>query len=83
MKDMTRKSSLARIVATGALLTGALLAGQSAIACTIDNWSASTGAITAGDPVGGIARYQGLCGLQVTGTGYVQDNNPGGIDRIV
>ncbi|MFN2334054.1 MAG: hypothetical protein ABR550_06475, partial [Wenzhouxiangellaceae bacterium] len=84
MTHATPKSLFANVLFAGALLSGAMFAGQSALACTVDNWSTTGGAIAAGDPaVDGIARYQGLCGLEVTGTGFVQDNNPGGIDRIV
>ena len=75
-----------RTFAAGAVLAGAMLVSQSAMACTLDNWSANNGAVVAGDPSAGggsIARYAGFCGMQVDGNGYVQDNNPGGIDRIV
>ena len=73
-----------RTFAAGAVLAGAMLVSQSAMACTLDNWSANNGAVAAGDPsADSIARYAGFCGMQVTGTGYVQDNNPGGISRIV
>jgi len=90
MTNATIKSSFAKVLAAGALLSGAMFAGQSALACTVDNWSGTSGAVAAGDPaVDGIARYQGLCGLQATGQGFVQDNNPGGttpedgLNRIV
>ena len=73
-----------RTFAAGAVLAGAMLVSQAAMACTLDNWSANNGAVVAGDPsADSIARYAGFCGMQVTGTGYVQDNNPGGISRIV
>lgn len=72
-----------RATVAGVLLAGAMLT-QSAVACTLNNWSSNSGAVAAGDPVAdGIARYSGLCGMEATGTGFVQDNNPGGIDRIV
>jgi len=81
---------LNRTLAAGAVLAGAMLAGQSAVACTLDNWSSSSGAVTAGDPLPNppssdpvIPRYSGFCGMQVSGLGYVQDDNPGNIDRIV
>ena len=85
MKNATRKSSLGRMLAAGALVAGAMFAASGAMACTVDNWSSNFGdGLAAGDPVAdGIARYQGLCGLEITGTGYVQDDSPGGIDRIV
>ena len=82
-----------RTFAAGAVLAGAMLVSQSAMACTLDNWSANSGAVTAGDPsADSIPRYAGFCGMQVTAAGWVQDNNPGGsavpttttgLDRIV
>ena len=84
MRNTNSKSILGRTAAAGALLLGAAFAGQAAMACTLDNWSSNSGAVSAGDPFAeGIARYSGLCGMQATGAGYVQDDNPGGIDRIV
>ena len=84
MRKTNSKSILGRTAAAGALLLGAAFAGQAAMACTLDNWSSNTGAVTAGDPLNdSIARYAGICGMEVTGAGYVQDDNPGGIDRIV
>ena len=83
MKNVKRKSSLGQLLAAGALVSGAMFAANGAMACTVDNWSSASN-VTAGDPAAdAIARYQGLCGLEVTGTGYVQDDSPGGIDRIV
>jgi len=83
MKKMKFNTIAARSIKTG-LAIGALVAAQVAFACSVDNWSDSTGSITPGDPAAeGVARYQGLCGLEVTGTAYVQDESPGGIDRIV
>ncbi|GAB4170227.1 MAG: hypothetical protein Kow0020_04410 [Wenzhouxiangellaceae bacterium] len=73
-----------RLAGVGLLAAGALLASNVALGCTTANWTATSGAVAAGSPSpDGIARYQGLCALQATGTGYVQDNSPGGIDRIV
>ncbi|HMB39797.1 MAG TPA: hypothetical protein VKO85_12015 [Wenzhouxiangellaceae bacterium] len=84
MINATSKFPFAKALAAGALLSGALFAGQAALACQTTAWSATSGAVTAGDPaVEDIARYQGLCGLEATGQGYVQDDSPGGIDRIV
>ena len=84
MRNAISNSILGRTAAAGALLLGAAFAGQAAMACTLNNWSANSGAVAAGDPqADGIARYAGLCGMEATGAGYVQDNNPGGIDRIV
>lgn len=74
-----------RMATAGALIAGSLFAGQAAFACTVDNWSQNSGNVTPGDPGDGIARYSGLCAMQAPdGTaGYVQDNNPGGINRII
>lgn len=83
MNNAKRNSSLGRLLAAGALATGAMFAANGAMACTTDNWTSASNAL-AGDPSAeGIARYQGLCGLEVTGTGYVEDESPNGIDRIV
>lgn len=69
--------------------TGLLFASQAALACTTDNWNGGVnGMLNAAqpdDPTNPAARYSGLCGLEVVGaqTAYVQDNSPGGIDRII
>jgi len=83
MKNRTRKSSFGRLLAAGALVSGAIFAAQGSMACTLNNWSTSTGAVTAGDPGSGFTRYSGFCSMESSGQGYVQDNSPGGIDRIV
>lgn len=84
MRNAISNSILGRTAAAGALLIGAAFASQAAMACTLDNWSSNSGLVAAGDPLAdGISRYAGLCGMEVTGSGFVQDNNPGGIDRIV
>lgn len=84
MRNAISNSILGRTAAAGALLLGAAFASQAAMACTLDNWSSTSGAVAAGDPLAnGITRYSGLCGMEATGTGHVQDDNPGGIDRIV
>ena len=73
-----------RTLALGALLAGGMMISQGVLACTLNNWSDSNGAVAAGDPDNqNIARYAGFCGMQVTGSGWVQDNSPGGIQRIV
>jgi hypothetical protein len=84
MSHTSHNTLIKRVAGLGALVAGALLASQAAIACQTTNWSATSGSVVAGDPsADGIARYQGLCGLEANGTGFVQDNSPGGIDRIV
>ena len=83
MKNATRKSSFGRLLAAGALVSGAIFAAQGSMACTLNNWSATTGAVTGGDPSNNIQRYSGFCGMKATGSGNVQDDSPGGIDRIV
>jgi hypothetical protein len=66
-----------------------------ASACSLQNWSSTTGSIvanqpdgTAGDPGGdatNVARYAGLCGAAALSgaVAYAQDDRPGGIDRII
>lgn len=81
---------------TGLALTlGGMLLAQSALACTANLWNGGvTGTVTAAQPNSSIdpdpptidvPRYSGTCGMQVdeTGVNYVQDNSPGGINRIV
>ena len=76
--NATRRGWLAALAVAGVAFAAP------AMACTTANWSSESGAVTAGDPMANsISRYQGECGLEVTGTGYVQDDRPGGIDRIV
>lgn len=78
-------SKLGRMAAAGAFVAGSLFAAQAAFACTVDNWSTSFGNLAAGSPIEGVARYSGLCAVQTPGgeVSYVQDNNPGGIGRII
>ena len=84
MSDTNTLNSFKRAAGLGLFAAGALLASQAALACQTTAWSSTSGAVAAGDPaVEGISRYQGLCGLEATGQGFVQDNSPGGIDRIV
>lgn len=61
------------------------------LACSVSNWASTSGTVVASQPDGmnstgaavSVARYEGVCALQVTGSGYVQDNHPGGIKRII
>ncbi|MCG8463541.1 MAG: hypothetical protein MI750_01660 [Xanthomonadales bacterium] len=78
---------------TAAALLAAMSFANNAMACSLANWSDSSGAVVANQPDGAagdpaadstaVARYEGLCGLRATGQGYVQDNRPNGINRIV
>jgi len=81
---MNRNSFFSAKLAIAA--TGLLFASQAVLACTTDNWSNVGGNVSVGDPAAdGIPRYSGICAMQVeTGSvGFVQDDSPGGIDRIV
>lgn len=95
-----RMNSLAKIsgrVATRTLMVAGLavaLGTGSAVACSLQNWSTTSGGIFAsqpdgngGDPAASPAskRYAGLCGSTAPGgvVSFVQDNRPGGIDRII
>jgi hypothetical protein len=50
---------------------------SSAFACTTDAWlGGAVGAITPDDPLNGVARVKGTCGLEVTGPGHVMDGSP-------
>lgn len=50
---------------------------SSVFACTTDGWLAgAVGAVNADNPINGVARIKGVCGLEVTGQGYVQDGSP-------
>lgn len=66
----------------------------SAAACSLANWSTISGGIFASQPDGAggdpnpspaSARYAGLCGSTAPAgaVNFVQDNRPGGIDRII
>lgn len=46
------------------------------VACTTASWSGASGLVVADDPNNSVSRINGFCGLEVTGTGYVQDNSP-------
>ena len=81
--------SAQRVVTTVAL--GLLLGAQTAMACTVGNWlggSSGPGVLASGPdgPNGepAIARYSGRCAMQTNDSSaeWVQDNSPGGINRI-
>src|SRR6056297_311723 len=88
MRHMNFKNNVKRAAGLGAFAAAALLASQAAMACQLTAWTTSNGAVLAGDPANTvddpaeIPRYQGLCGLEASGAGFVQDDSPGGIDRI-
>jgi hypothetical protein len=89
MRDMNLKKNFKRAAGLGLIAASALLASQAAMACQLTAWNGgNSGAVTAGDPPNTpadppeIARYSGFCGLEAAGQGYVQDDSPGGIDRI-
>lgn len=78
------------VAAIGASVLGLLMAAQPALACTVNNWSGSTGSPLASGPAGpdgkpAIARYSGLCAMQAAdnAVSFVEDTSPGGIDRII
>ncbi|MBS3824853.1 MAG: hypothetical protein KGY53_13265, partial [Wenzhouxiangellaceae bacterium] len=73
----------ARTVAAGCVL-GLFMAAQSAVACTVESWSADSDNVIPGGPDTGIERYSGLCAMETpeSTAAWVQDNNPGGINRI-
>ncbi len=71
-----------RLIYLASLLVFSLFS-SAALACTTDNWLAgATGAITADDPNNGVARLNGLCGLEVDGEGRVQDGSPSVVDSF-
>jgi len=49
---------------------------SSTLACTTSAWTSAEAGTTADDPLNGISRVSGFCGLEVTGTGHVVDNSP-------
>lgn len=92
----TNKMNLLQATGRAILLGGTILAmsAGSAYACSLANWSSTSGSILAnqpngasGDPANGdnVRRYEGLCASKApAGTAsFVQDNRPGGIDRII
>lgn len=89
-------NSLMKITGRVALIGSLAIAlgTGSAVACSLQNWSTTSGGIfasqpdgTGGDPGGSPAssRYAGLCGSTAPAgaVSFVQDNRPGGIDRII
>ena len=86
MKKMKFNTLAGRTITAG-LFAGLFLASQAAFACTLGNWSAVSGDVDPGSPAPDAGevlspRYSGLCAMAASGQGYVQDDSPGGIDRI-
>jgi len=88
MKKMKFNTVAARLVVAGCVV-GLFMAAQAASACTLQNWSASSGSVAPGGPNPDTAngevlsaRYSGLCAMAASGEGFVEDTSPGGIDRI-
>ena len=90
MKKMKFNKITLRALAASCVL-GLFMAAQSAAACTLQNWSGGiSGAVAPGSPnpdttVGEVQspRYSGLCAMQADGQGFVQDDSPGSINRII
>ena len=69
------KSSIYRVLS--ALAATFIMGVGSALACTTSAWTGGeSGAVNANDPNNSVQRLSGFCGLQVTGQGHVQDDNP-------
>lgn len=88
----TVKTFGGRLAVAGALAL--TMGATSAMACSLANWSSTTGGFianqpdgAAGDPVNAtnIPRFAELCGSQAEAgsANFVQDDRPGGIDRII
>lgn len=87
MKTAESRTFIQSVIGTGLLLAGSLFAAQSALAaCTAGNWSGiSEVPVIPGSPdPDNVQRYSGLCAMQTPSgsVSFVQDNSPGGIDRI-
>jgi len=89
-----KMNSITKITGRVAMISGlaVMLGTSSAVACSLQNWSsASTGMFASqpdgagGDPSGATssARYAGLCGATAPAGEFVQDDRPGGIERII
>ena len=96
MKKM-KFNTVATRTAAAVFLAGLMMAAQSAMACTLQSWSAAVGLDETDASLGTIApgapnpggtdevlspRYSGRCAMAASGQGYVEDVSPGGIDRI-
>jgi len=88
MKKIKFNTVATRTVAAGCVI-GMFMAAQAASACTLQNWSASSGSVAPGGPNPDTAngevlspRYSGLCAMAASGQGFVEDTSPGALDRI-
>ncbi len=60
-----------------ALLFVGMLFASTTFACSTAAWlGGASGAVNPNDPTNSVARASGFCGLEVTGTGHVQDDSP-------
>ncbi len=66
-----------RLILTVAAV-GLLGAASFAQACSLAAWSSSSGAVLEGGPgdANDVPRLEGLCSMEASGVGYVQDNSP-------
>lgn len=66
-----------RLILTVAAV-GLLGAASFAQACSLAAWSSSSGAVLEGGPgdANDVPRLEGLCSMEASGLGYVQDNSP-------
>ncbi len=64
------------ILLTSLLFSGALFAANAG--CNTNAWlGGAFGAVNANSPIGSVSRASGRCGLELNGSGYVQDDSPG------
>jgi hypothetical protein len=88
---MNLKINALRPLRVGRIVAAVALVGlaQTALACNLGGWlggNSGSPTVAAGEPIAnGIPRYSGFCGMATQdGTvGWVQDNSPGGISRIL
>ncbi len=65
------------ILLLGMLFASTGFAASGATTCNTDAWlGGASGAVNPNDPNHSVARVKGFCGLEVTGTGHVQDDSP-------
>ncbi|MCF6263562.1 MAG: hypothetical protein L3J24_08275 [Xanthomonadales bacterium] len=81
MKTKTNSQQMgfinAFILTLGMLFASTGFATSSGTTCNTAAWlGGATGAINPNDPSNSVSRVKGFCGLEVTGTGHVQDDSP-------